>query len=56
MRQALADALHDVFVASVPLGVVAFVLALALREVPLRTWSHEARTPEAEPAKERAAA
>jgi MFS family permease len=56
VRQALADALHDVFLASVPLGIVALVLALALREVPLRTWSHEAPRPDAEPARERAAA
>jgi EmrB/QacA subfamily drug resistance transporter len=56
VRQALADALHDVFLASVPLGIVALLLALALREVPLRTWSHEAPAPEAEPARERAAA
>jgi EmrB/QacA subfamily drug resistance transporter len=56
VQQALADALHDVFVASVPLGLVALVLALALPEVPLRTWSHEAPAPDAEPAKERAAA
>ncbi len=56
VRQALDSALHDVFVASIPLGVVALVLALALREVPLRTWSHESRAPDAEPAKERAAA
>src|SRR4051812_34199818 len=56
VQQALADALHDVFVASVPLGLVALVLAIALPEVPLRTWSHEAPAPDAEPAKERAAA
>jgi EmrB/QacA subfamily drug resistance transporter len=56
VRQALADALHDVFLASVPLGIVALVLALALREVPLRTWSHEPPAPDAEPARERAAA
>jgi EmrB/QacA subfamily drug resistance transporter len=56
VRHALDSALHDVFVASIPLGVVALVLALALREVPLRTWSHESRTPDAQPAEERAAA
>jgi hypothetical protein len=55
VQQALADALHDVFVASVPLGIVALVLALALREKPLRTWSHEEPTPDAEPAREHAA-
>jgi EmrB/QacA subfamily drug resistance transporter len=38
-QAALADALHTVFVASVPLGVVALALALALPERPLRTWS-----------------
>jgi MFS family permease len=57
VQLALADALHDVFLASVPLGVVALVLALALREKPLRTWSHEQPAPDAsEPARERAAA
>jgi EmrB/QacA subfamily drug resistance transporter len=41
VQQALADALHAVFVAAVPLGIVALVLAIALREKPLRTWSRE---------------
>ena len=39
VHAALADALHSVFLASVPLGVVALGLALALPEVPLRTWA-----------------
>jgi EmrB/QacA subfamily drug resistance transporter len=34
---ALADALHAVFVAAVPLGVLAVILAIALEERPLRT-------------------
>jgi EmrB/QacA subfamily drug resistance transporter len=38
VQSALADALHDVFLASVPLGLVALVLAVALPERPLRTW------------------
>jgi EmrB/QacA subfamily drug resistance transporter len=36
-QAALADALHVVFVAAVPLGVLAVVLAIALEERPLRT-------------------
>jgi EmrB/QacA subfamily drug resistance transporter len=39
VQAALADALHSVFVASVPLGLVALGLALGLRELPLRTWA-----------------
>ncbi|HEX2102204.1 MAG TPA: MDR family MFS transporter [Solirubrobacteraceae bacterium] len=55
-RAALADALHSVFVASVPLGLVALVLAVALRERPLRTWSGEERAAGAgEPRARRAA-
>ena len=38
VQAALADALHVVFVASVPLGLLALVLAVALPELPLRTW------------------
>jgi hypothetical protein len=38
VQAALSDALHVVFVASVPLGILALVLALALPELPLRTW------------------
>jgi hypothetical protein len=38
VQAALSDALHVVFVASVPLGLTALVLALALPELPLRTW------------------
>jgi EmrB/QacA subfamily drug resistance transporter len=58
VQQALADALHDVFLAAVPLGVVALLLALALREMPLRTWSgRDAGAGDAAPAaNERAAA
>jgi EmrB/QacA subfamily drug resistance transporter len=55
-QAALADALHSVFVASVPLGLVALVLAFALREVPLRTWSgRDADDGAGEPAARRAA-
>jgi EmrB/QacA subfamily drug resistance transporter len=38
VQAALNDALHVVFVASVPLGLLALGLALALPELPLRTW------------------
>ena len=37
VQAALADALHVVFLASVPLGLAALVLAVALPERPLRT-------------------
>jgi EmrB/QacA subfamily drug resistance transporter len=54
VQAALADALHTVFLAAVPLGVLALVLALALREVPLRTWSGSEAAPESDaPASER---
>ncbi|MEY2532588.1 MAG: hypothetical protein QOF29_498 [bacterium] len=46
---ALADALHAVFIAAVPLGVLAIVMALMLDEIPLRTR----RTPEDAPEEER---
>jgi EmrB/QacA subfamily drug resistance transporter len=39
VQAALADALHTVFLAAVPLGVMALLLAVALPEIPLRTWS-----------------
>ena len=38
VQAALSDALHVVFLAAVPLGVVALLLAVALPELPLRTW------------------
>jgi EmrB/QacA subfamily drug resistance transporter len=57
VQAALADALHTVFLATVPLGVLALVLALALPELPLRTWARneaagepDAPTSEREPA------
>jgi MFS family permease len=54
VQAALADALHWVFVATVPLGVLALVLALALPERPLRTWSgNEEASGEAAPSTER---
>jgi hypothetical protein len=57
VQAALADALHSVFLATVPLGVIALVLALALRELPLRTWSgNDETSAEAEPEREPAAA
>jgi EmrB/QacA subfamily drug resistance transporter len=37
LRIAFADSLHVVYLAAVPFAVLAFVLALMLREVPLRT-------------------
>jgi EmrB/QacA subfamily drug resistance transporter len=37
VRFAFSDSLHVVFLAAVPFAVLAFVLALMLREVPLRT-------------------
>jgi EmrB/QacA subfamily drug resistance transporter len=39
VQAALADALHTVFLAAVPLGLLALLLAVALPERPLRTWS-----------------
>jgi EmrB/QacA subfamily drug resistance transporter len=57
VQSALADALHVVFLASVPLGLVALVLAVALPERPLRTSPGRARTTaEEEPAEEPVAA
>jgi EmrB/QacA subfamily drug resistance transporter len=54
VQAALADALHSVFLATVPLGVLALVLALALQERPLRTWSgNDAASDEAEPSSPR---
>jgi EmrB/QacA subfamily drug resistance transporter len=41
-QAALADALHAVFLAAVPLGVLAIVLALMLDEIPLRTQRTDA--------------
>jgi EmrB/QacA subfamily drug resistance transporter len=52
-RAALADAMHTVFLATVPLGVLAIVTALMLREIPLRT--QRAREPAAEAGERRAA-
>jgi hypothetical protein len=54
-QAALADALHAVFVASVPLGVVALLLAVSLPEWPLRTWSGEDAADDGRPAERRAA-
>jgi EmrB/QacA subfamily drug resistance transporter len=57
VQAALADALHVVFVASVPLGVIALVLAVALPVRPLRTWSgRDASAGDARAADERRAA
>jgi EmrB/QacA subfamily drug resistance transporter len=39
-RESLASAVHSVFVWALPLVVIALVLALLLREIPLRTTSH----------------
>jgi MFS family permease len=54
-QAALADALHSVFVASVPLGLIALVLAVSLPERPLRTWSGEDAATAHEPPERRAA-
>jgi EmrB/QacA subfamily drug resistance transporter len=44
-QAALGDALHAVFVATVPLGILAIALAFMLDEIPLRTQrTHEPRT------------
>ncbi len=40
VRQGLADALHDVFVAALPLGIVAVVASVLIRAVPLRQTLH----------------
>jgi MFS family permease len=55
-QAALADALHTVFLATVPLGLLALVLAFALKERPLRTWSgRDAEAAEADAPARRAA-
>jgi EmrB/QacA subfamily drug resistance transporter len=56
VQSALSDALHDVFLASVPLGLVALVLAIALPERPLRTWPGRDATAAEPAAEERVAA
>jgi EmrB/QacA subfamily drug resistance transporter len=50
-QAALADALHSVFLASVPLGLAALALSFALQERPLRTWSGEETASKPEPAR-----
>jgi EmrB/QacA subfamily drug resistance transporter len=48
IEEAFVRSLHDVFLAIVPLSAIAFVLALALREMPLReqaSMSHAAPSP-----------
>jgi EmrB/QacA subfamily drug resistance transporter len=54
VRFAFSDSLHVVFLAAVPFAVIAFGLALLLREVPLRTSMGPASTgqPEASEGKE----
>lgn len=42
VRQGLADALHGVFVAGIPLVVVAIIAALLVKAIPLRTTLHDA--------------
>lgn len=37
---AFADALHDVFLVAAPVGVVAFIIVLFLKELPLREHAH----------------
>ena len=56
VQAALSDALHVVFVASVPLGVVALLLAFALPELPLRTWpGRDSTAPSKDEARDEAA-
>jgi hypothetical protein len=45
VRLALAESLHTVFLAAVPLAIVGLVLALRLKEQPLRA-SHEPLPPD----------
>jgi hypothetical protein len=42
IRHGLADALHPVFAAGLPIIAVAFVATLLIREVPLRQTAHVA--------------
>ncbi|MEA2245527.1 MAG: hypothetical protein QOH46_56 [Solirubrobacteraceae bacterium] len=53
-QAALADALHTVFVAAVPLGALAVVLAFMLPEIPLRTQREPAPEREDAPARQAA--
>jgi EmrB/QacA subfamily drug resistance transporter len=45
LRIAVSDSLHTVYLAAVPFAVLAFILALLLREVPLRTSMGPKGTP-----------
>ena len=47
VRQGLADALHDVFLAALPLAGVAVVASLLVRQIPLRTTLTPAASPTA---------
>ena len=38
-EQIFSSSLHDVFIAAVPMAVLAFVIALFLKEIPLATRS-----------------
>ena len=42
IRHGLADALHPVFMAGLPIIALAFVATLLIRELPLRTTVHVA--------------
>jgi hypothetical protein len=42
IRHGLADALHPVFVAGLPIVAVAFIATLLIRELPLRQTAHVA--------------
>jgi hypothetical protein len=42
IRHGLADALHPVFMAGLPIIAIAFIATLFIREVPLRQTAHVA--------------
>jgi EmrB/QacA subfamily drug resistance transporter len=49
VESALADAITWVFQLAIPIGIIAFVLALLLKEVPLRTTAHHGGEVDATP-------
>jgi EmrB/QacA subfamily drug resistance transporter len=54
VRAGLADALHGVFIAAIPLVVVAIIAALLIKSVPLRETLEEPESPESEDSPESA--
>jgi hypothetical protein len=50
LQVAFSDSLHVVFLAAVPFAILAFLLALRLREVPLRATMGPPDSPAADPA------